>query len=238
MQISYSGNSRKKKLVNCVKAIIFDLDNTLIESRINFREMKSSVINLFVSMGVSPNLLNANMLNFEIINVSKEYLSKRMSEEKVKEILKKAYEIMNKFEIESLKDAKLMEDAISVLKFLDEMGFKIGIVTNGCRKYAEKIIDMFGIGKYIDALVARDDVPNPKPDPRHLQHILNILNVSAEEAVFIGDHWIDAICAKKAKVPFILVSKEKSSLRKVNENTYITVNSLSEIITLITDKND
>ncbi|MCD6466005.1 HAD family hydrolase [Candidatus Bathyarchaeota archaeon] len=234
MQISNSKNRRKRKPIDGVKAIVFDLDNTLIESGINFRGMKTSIINLFVNMGVASNLLNESMLNLEIIKASEEYLSKKMSKERVKEILKKADEIMNKFEMESLRDARLMKDTIDVLKFLDEMGFKIGIVTNGCRKYAEKIINMFGLGKHVDALVARDDVSHPKPDPRHLQHILNILNVSAEEAVFIGDHWIDAICAKRAKVPFILFSKEKRGFEKVSlQSPHIVINSLGEIITLI-----
>lgn len=236
MRINNSGNRQERKPMERVKAIIFDLDNTLIKSRINFKEMKSSIINLFVNMGVVPNLLNKSMLNVEIIKVSEEYLSKRMSKERVREILSKANEIMNKFEVESLRDAKLMEGAIDVLKLLKEMGFKIGIVTNGCRKYAEEIIDRFGLDKYIDALVARDDVPYPKPDPRHLQQVLNILNVSAEEAIFIGDHWIDAICSKRAKVPFILFTKEKRGSEKSEKISFMIINSLSEIIKLIRQK--
>lgn len=216
-----------------VKAIIFDLDDTLIKSKINYKRMKNLIIEFLVSAGVTYGLLNKDMLNFEIINAAKTDLTGKVNQCEIEKILNKVNDIMNEVELKSLEDVELMDNALSTLKELKKMGLKAGIVTNGCRKYVEEIINRFCLGKYIDAIVARDDVSNPKPDPEHLLRVLEILNVPVEEAIFVGDHWIDALCAKKAGVPFILLRSGTRILKETEEMPYMTIDALRDILLLI-----
>jgi HAD superfamily hydrolase (TIGR01549 family) len=173
------------------------------------------------------------MLNFEIISAAQKDLSGKISQDDIEKIFRKVNDIMNEVEMESLGKAELMDDALNTLGKLKNLGFKVGIVTNGCREYAKRIMDRFCLDKYVDAIVARDDVPNPKPNPVHLLRILEILNVPVEEAIFIGDHWIDALCAKRAGISFILLRDRTRNSRESEEMSHATIDTLKEILFLI-----
>ncbi|MCW4020129.1 MAG: HAD family phosphatase, partial [Candidatus Bathyarchaeota archaeon] len=151
-----------------MKAVIFDLDGTLINSAIDFKKIKSWVIGYLQSVGVTHGLLNAGMLNFKIISIAVEHLrTKGFSEERIKRVLGKVSKIMNQVELESLKGATLVEGVPETLKALKARGLKLGVITRSCRECAEKILAQFGLRGFFDAIVARDDVENSKPNPEH-----------------------------------------------------------------------
>jgi len=218
----------------CIRAVIFDLDNTLIRSTINFKELKKRIIDFLVKSGVEGSLLNESMLNFEVINKAVEDLRcKKVPEERIKEVVNEVIAMLNEAEIRSLDRAELMDGALETLASLKTLGFKIGIVTNGCRMYANKVIEMFSLGKYVDTVITRDEVASPKPNPGHLLKALEVLGVRAEESVFVGDHLIDALCAKGSGVRFILF---KSSERKIEDSEKVAsavINDLSKLVSLI-----
>jgi len=57
-----------------LRAVIFDLDETLIHSGIDFKKMKSETIKFLQGVGVAHELLNNRMLNVEITRVAVENL--------------------------------------------------------------------------------------------------------------------------------------------------------------------
>lgn len=213
-----------------IRAVIFDLDDTLIRSRIDYAGVKRSLISFFVSHGVEPHLLNENMLNLEIFRAAGESLrSKNLPEELIRRVFEGAKAILDNYELKALDGVRLMEGALDALDALKRMGLKIGIVTNSCREYTVRVIEMFSLNKYVDAFVTRDDVSNLKPDPEHLLKALEALGVPASEAVFIGDHWIDAVCAERANVRFILLRNERWKFKE----TGIVINDLRSLPALL-----
>lgn len=223
-----------------IRTVIFDLDDTLIHSGIDYRKMKASLIKFLVKVGVEPNLLNESMPNLEIFRVSADSLRrKNMMESEVKSILERASLILDRFEMESLGNARLMDGALETLSALRRRGFKIGIITNGCRNYASEIIRIFSMEDYIDALITRNDVDNPKPSPEHLLKALEILGASPDESIFVGDHWIDALCAKEAGVKFILLKNEKrgrewvSNSKNAENMAALIISDLRELLRLL-----
>lgn len=217
-----------------IKAVIFDLDDTLIHSGLNHKEIKSSIIDFLAKFGVNRDLLNENMPNFEIIDRSIEDLRRKgLSESAIKSIVDGVIVMLNDAELKSLSRASLMEGAIEVLAKLRSLGLKIGIVTNSCTAYAKRVIEMFSLNEYIDSLVTRDDVSRPKPDPEHLLKILEALGVEASEVVFVGDHLIDALCARRCGVKFILLKNEKWNSKDSEKMATAIINSLNQLPVLI-----
>lgn len=217
-----------------VKAVIFDLDDTLIRSGIDYGEVKSSIIRFLVRSGVDEGLLNENMSNLEIIDRAIKYLrEKNFGEVRVKEIINSVHAMFNEAELKSLGKAMLMDGSIETLVALKGLGFKIGVVTNSCGTYSRRIFEMFSLSRYIDVLVTRDDVTRHKPDPEHLLKALESLGVDVSEAVFVGDHLIDALCARKAGVKFILLKSERQGSRDAEKSASAVIDSLSELPSLI-----
>jgi HAD superfamily hydrolase (TIGR01549 family) len=224
--------------MHSIKAVIFDLDDTLIRSGIDYRRMKTLLIKFLVESGVESNLLNENMLNLEIFRTAAENLRKKnFPENKIKNVLDRANQILNEVEMESLSKVRLMEGALETLLALKNRNVKVGIITNGCRRYAIEVIKMLSLEKYIDALVARDDVTDYKPSPEHLLKALEILGVSTSETIFVGDHWIDALCAKNAGVKFILLKGRDEykvwNFRGVEDTIAAAINDLRELLRLL-----
>ncbi|KYH41321.1 MAG: phosphoglycolate phosphatase [Candidatus Bathyarchaeota archaeon B26-2] len=217
-----------------VRAVIFDLDETLIHSKIDFKKMKERVITFLESVGVTEGLLNTNMLNMEITRLAVEDLHRRgLSEEEIRSILAGVTKIMNRTELESLVGAKPIEGAKETLKALKERGLKIGVMTRSCHEYAERALTKFGLRAYVDAISARDDVEEPKPSPIHARHMMGLLGVKACETVLVGDHWLDGLCAKEAGLRCILVLRRNLNLEMLEGYDYRIARSIREITRMI-----
>ena len=217
-----------------MRAVIFGLDGTLIHSRIDFKKMKSMTIDFLQSIGVTPGLLNDHMLNFEILRLASENLrGKGFSEEAIRQFMVKVTDTMNRVELESWNEATIIDGVPGTLRALKAKGLKIGIITNGCREYAEKVLSKFGLGKYVDDVAARDDVERPKPNPEHALHLLRLLGVSAQETLFVGNHWLDAECAKRSGLNFVLVAGRDQSIEALKEARYQAVSSIKDIVNIV-----
>ncbi len=219
-----------------LKAVIFDLDGTLINSAIPFKKMKSRIIRYLEEAGVTPGLLNDEMLNFEITSKAVDDLKgKGFPPHYIERALNEVSNIMNEVELESSDDASLIPRVPETLEALKKRGLKIGLMTRSCREYAEKILGRFDLRKYFDVIIARDDVENPKPDPSHAIRLLELLDVSAEETLFVGDHWSDAECAERSGLKFVLFRREEDNLQ-VGRSDIQSIDDIKEILRIIEER--
>jgi phosphoglycolate phosphatase len=76
------------------------------------------------------------------------------------------------------------------------MGLKIGICTVNSQKSAEYVLKRFGIARFFDVVMARDNVKNVKPNAEHLEAALKALEVEPKEVLVVGDSVADMKCAK------------------------------------------
>ena len=217
-----------------MKAVIFDLDGTLIDSKIDFRKMKRRNIRLLEASGVEQGLLTEEMLNYDIERRAVEDLrTKGVSEEEIQRIFQKVADIMNEIELEAVEDAQLLNGVAETLEKLKKIGFKIGIITRSCREYANKILKKFELERLIDAVAARDDVSKPKPDPEHPRHLMKILGVKPSEAVLVGDHPMDALCAKNIGMRFFLIPKRDTNFKAFEEYSHEILWNIRDILQIL-----
>ena len=216
-----------------MKAVVFDLDGTLVHSRIDFGKMKRRSIGLLEASGVEPGLLTEKMGNYDIERLSTEDLRTRgVSEEDIGKIFQKVSEIMNEVELEALGDVELFEGVSETLEKLKNRGLRIGIVTRSCREYADRVIERLKLRGLIDAVLARDDVSKPKPDPEHLLSLMTILGVKPSETVMVGDHAMDALCAQNAGVRFLLTPKKDADIGAFEECDVELLESIRDVLKL------
>ncbi|MBS7615364.1 HAD family hydrolase [Candidatus Bathyarchaeota archaeon] len=220
-------------MMTSVKAVVFDLDGTLINSAIPFKEMKRKIISYLQSKGVTFELLNEEMLTVEILKLAVEDLKRKgFSEKQIAGALAQASKIMNEVELQSINNATLVDGVPETLKALKNRGLKLGLLTRSCHEYVKVMLTRFNLAKYFDAVAARDDVDQPKPSPEHAFYLLKLLGVDARETLFVGDHWSDAECARQAGLKFVFVGSWQGN-RKVCELCYKSVNKVSDIVKIV-----
>jgi len=89
------------------------------------------------------------------------------------------------------------------------------------------------LADYVDAIAARDDVEESKPNPEHAFHLLRLLGVSVEEALLVGDHWLDAECASRAGIRFVLFRRPDQDVQASQVHGYQAIGNMTEIVDVV-----
>jgi len=180
-----------------LKAIIFDLDGTLVDS-----------VNFWLSLyKKTTEKLNLKLDEKEIIKRFGEsdvdILISLVPKEKREEVIKYYYMLKEKEKKKlNLKKFKFVDD---VFKKIKEKKIKIGIATGNSREIAELIIKKNMLEKYIDCLVTYEDVKRGKPYPDMLLKLIKYFNVKKDEVIYVGDSLYDFESARRAKVKICIV---------------------------------
>ena len=171
-----------------IKAIIWDLDGTLIYFKIDYLRARKTAIKILKKYGVPKHLLTVKSSILENMKLSREYFEKkRFSEEKIKKIIAEVDKEIIKIEYEAAINATLIDGIEEVLEFARIKNLKQAIFTFNTKKNAEISLKKVNISHYFDIIVGRDNVSNLKPHPDHLIYICNQLNVKLNEILVIGD---------------------------------------------------
>lgn len=97
-------------------------------------------------------------------------------------------------------------DTMPTLEKLRGEDAKIAIVSTKMRyRIVESFEMQLGVHPY-DLIVGLDDVSVPKPDPQGINKAMEQLGVNPEQALYIGDSYIDAETAFNAGVDFVAVT--------------------------------
>ncbi len=98
---------------------------------------------------------------------------------------------------------ELMEGVLPALDALRESGLSLGVVSTKYRYRIEDILDRHGARDRFTTIVGAEDTASHKPDPEGIRLTLSSLGISSGEAVYVGDHVVDAEAAERASVPFV-----------------------------------
>lgn len=96
--------------------------------------------------------------------------------------------------------ALAFDGATDLLDSLRAGGVRIGVVTSKVRRSFEHDAEHLGLSGRVDAVVAGDDGHRPKPDPAPVLACLAELGASPTAAVFVGDGPDDVAAGRAAGV--------------------------------------
>ena len=220
-----------------IRAIIFDLDKTLIDSTIDFQKMKTRVISFLEQLGVPPGLLNTALLNQDIEARAQAFLRDHgTTPHEIRMIFTRVTKIMNDIELEAIETVQPYLDAVETLQRLSDQGFKLGIITRGCREYAEKALAQAQLHQFFTAIVARDEVAHPKPDPEHPQLLLKRLKVNPAETLLVGDTPTDILCAHNHHMRCVWINRQNSNLPHRMPRPDYEITCLTDLVSIVTNK--
>ncbi len=128
--------------------------------------------------------------------------------------------------------------ALSFIKQLKVADFKLAICTNKPRPLLDKILTELSLTKYFDYSVAGGDLLTKKPNPNNLLICNDVLNISPEHTLLVGDSTVDQDMADAAKIKFCFFSngyndgvdvKSANAVLSSYQNAFQIVQSLIKI---------
>ena len=202
-----------------IKAVIFDLDGTLLDSVPNIMLSFEHTLKQ-MQLPFNESLLRG------LIGVPTEGQGNLLAGDR-----KEEYSQVYRDFYRSLPHAPLFEGTKEMLIELGNRGFSRALVTSKIAGSARKNLVTLGVDDYFDLLIGADDVINPKPHAEPLLTALDKLSINKDEAVYVGDSSFDIDCAKGAGVRVIGVSwgaRTKEDLIKMNPD--LVVDSWDEML--------
>lgn len=189
-----------------IRAVVFDLDDTLVETTVDFAKFKRLVIQEIGSYGDDRSLYSPNETIVKIVARFEDRMRNRgFDESRIRTMLAELDRIMDRVELERVSETTAIDGAVELLSYLRKRGIRIGILTRGCQEYALEALRIAGMQTLVDEVECRNSNTKAKPDPGSYLNLVRVLGVPKEETIFVGDHPIDAQCAANAGVPFVAV---------------------------------
>ena len=94
----------------------------------------------------------------------------------------------------------LYPDVPETLVTLKDRGYRIALFSDKRQQFGELEVELSGIGHLLDYTLFLVEGRPYKPDPHGLLHVLDVLGVAKDEAVYVGDGSHDLECARRAGV--------------------------------------
>jgi len=166
------------------KALLFDLDGTLIDSEFFHFECWNEILKEY------DKKLTYNEWLKEHAGVPMPANAKKLIEKY--NIATPAGEIIERREhltLERLKstDVNLMPFAAEVLDFFQCKNLTLALVTSSPRQDVEAIFERNGLGKYFQRIITRSEVINSKPDPESYNICVEQLGLLKDECIVFED---------------------------------------------------
>lgn len=171
-----------------IQAIIFDLDNTLLDRTLTFRNFISSLVTTYFS-----HVSNSISIASRIIDLDQDgYKDKHLLFAELLDELPwltkpEHHELLEFYNVNYVKNALLMEHAAEIMRYVSRK-YKMGLITNGKTIIQYGKIDRLGIRDLFDFILVSEEAGVKKPDNRIFEMAMNKLGLSPEQCLYIGDH--------------------------------------------------
>lgn len=165
-----------------LRGVIFDLDGTLIDSRLDFDAMRGEM----------------GFVHGEPILETIDTLPAGPERER-------CLAILHAHERRGAESATMIAGARELLAELSRQNLPQAILTRNSRAMTELALDRLDL--QFSQVLTREDAA-PKPDPAGLWHICNVWGMSVDEVVFVGDFHFDLLAGRAAGISTVLYAPD------------------------------
>ncbi len=192
-----------------VYTILFDLDGTLVDTAPDLMRAHNYVMDKFgyptKTTEEIRNLVGQGagaMLGRSIWGQAKKEFGKVQDGKIKKEMVKEFVDYYGK---NIVNESKLIDGVKDFLIWSKEKKISMGVCTNKQEHLAIDLLKKIGIYEFFEYVAGHNTFDYCKPDPRHLTSVVEILDGDVKKTLMIGDSETDAIAAKAAGIPVILL---------------------------------
>jgi len=189
--------------------ILFDLDGTLVDTAPDLMLAHNNVMKKYgyptktteeirdlVGQGAGA------LIGRSIWGQAKKELDKINDEKKKKKMIEDFLDFYGK---NILNQSTLINGVNNFLFWCQKKNISMAVCTNKTEHLAVDLLKKIGIYNFFEYVAGHDTFDYCKPDPRHLTSVIEILDGDINKTLMIGDSETDAIAAKAAEIPMILL---------------------------------
>ena len=206
--------------------VVFDLDNTLVHSRIDFLGIRAAIIDRLVQAGAlaQPPADPRSRAIPEWLDLAAAHDPRLAAE---------LWQVVDRFEREGMLHGSVEADARPTLDRLRAAGLRLAVLTNNSVGSAEAALDRFELRAPFDLVLARERVTALKPagDGVALAHS----TLGRGQTYVVGDAYLDGLAAERAGVGarFIGFRTDATDLGIRRVTPWAVVRTLGELPTLL-----
>ena len=225
-----------------IKAIIFDLDNTLLD----FMKMKQFAVKAAITAMNEAGLnINEDQAYKDIFKL---YESKGWENQQVFDdfLIQNFGKVSNKILAAGIVSYRRAREATllvypNVNKTLIElikMGIQLAVVSDAPSREAWMRLYYLNLHHVFDPVLTYDDSGAHKPSPKPFQMALDILNVNSDEALMIGD-WPDRDVVGASQIGMkTIFARYGDTFGTVDSGADWDVNDIYEVVNIVKDLNN
>jgi phosphoglycolate phosphatase len=208
-----------------VRAFIFDLDGTLIDSK---ADLVASVNAMLRATGRPEQsmVVVASYIGHGAPRLIADVLGQSVNDEERVAGLRLFLEHYQEHKLDATRAYPGVEEG---LKALAELKLPMAVLTNKPVKMSVEILRGLGLANYFRAIYGGDSFAAKKPDPAGALHILQALGVSPGDAAMVGDSDVDIETARNSGMLGVAV---KYGFGKLVIPADVYVDSLTELAAL------
>lgn len=177
-----------------IKAVIFDLDGTLLYT---LEALSYCMTMTMKKLGLGE--IDKEHTKYFVGEGARVFVERSLiyNGDKNLDLLEKAYSIYNDiFDKNCLRNVRPYDGMMELLQELKSSGIKLAVLSNKSQSGVEANINTI-IGEGVFDLIygERPGIPK-KPDPTALDMLINELNITKEEVLYVGDTATDMLTGK------------------------------------------
>jgi phosphoglycolate phosphatase len=175
-----------------VRALIFDLDGTLIDSKLDLIHS----VNAMMSEMKRPRLSEETISGY-IGHGAPQLVTRALGGAATEEELKHALQFFLGYYEEHKMDNTCAYPGVA--ETLVQLGHvPMAVLTNKPVRISVRILNSLRLGKYFQAIYGGNSFESKKPDPFGANKILQEFGIAAREALLVGDSEVDVQTARNA----------------------------------------
>ncbi len=176
--------------------LIFDLDGTLIDSKLD----------LVHSVNAARKLMNLPPISEQVVSSyvgdgAPVLLRRALGPEASDEDVRRGLEFFLAYYREHMLDnTRLYPGVREALDRLLESGAKMAVLTNKPVRFSRALVDGLGLGEHFFQVYGGNSFEQKKPDPIGIETLLKESGVPRDRTIMIGDSGVDVRTARNANV--------------------------------------
>lgn len=181
-------------------ALVFDLDGTLIDSRL---DITTAINRTRDELGLPPLVLEqvVTMVGEGARLLVERALGPEFPPDRVDQALARYLDHYWAVCLETTRPYPGIEETLGALS----ERYPLALLSNKGEALSRRILDGLGLSRHFREVLGGDSLPTRKPDPAGLLLLAKRFGVPAGDLLLVGDTWVDAETARAAGCRFALV---------------------------------